>query len=77
MFPILEHKHPLVTFRIVILVICVEGKEHGDFRGNFIDQDKFHRLNVFFFRRYQIKRLLYRNLYIQIQIRLIGHDQFI
>lgn len=73
MFPIFEHKHLLVAFRIVTLVICVEGKEHGDFRGNFIEQNKFHRLNVFLFRRYQVKRLLYRKLYIQIQIRLIGH----
>lgn len=77
MFPILEQKHLLVTFRIIILVVCVEGEENGNFRGNFIDQNKFHRLNVFFLRCYQMKRLFYRKMHIQIQIRLIGHEQFI
>ena len=74
MFPILEQKHLLVTSRITIVAVCVEGEENGNFRGNFIDQNKFHRLNVFFLRCYQIKRIFRRKSYVQIQIRLIGHD---
>lgn len=74
MFPILEQKNLLVDFRIKILGFCVEREENGNFRGNFIDQNKFHRLNPFFLRCYQIKRLFRRKSHVQIQIRLIGHE---